>query len=133
MKKKSILKKYGYVWVTLVLFLGSIIGHWIFAWFAFINEQTAHAQPVIFSDYLTEVLRDTLENWQSEFLQLIFVAVDQNVVGAILDSLHETSLKACIDHDLQIEVHSVRLSQVHVCLAFDFFALQLVLALQVRV
>jgi hypothetical protein len=31
-----------------------------------------HAQPVRFSDYAIEMGRDTLENWQSEFLQLLW-------------------------------------------------------------
>lgn len=70
--KQSIFKKYGYLWITLILFMGSFAGHWTFAWFAFVNEQTAHAQPVIISDYFVEVMRDTFENWQSEFLQLIW-------------------------------------------------------------
>jgi hypothetical protein len=72
MKSKSTFTKYSYVWVTLILFIGSIVGHWVFAWFAFVNEQTAHAQPILFSEYFIEVMRDTLENWQSEFLQLIW-------------------------------------------------------------
>jgi hypothetical protein len=66
------MKKYGFLWVTLGLFVFSVIGHWMFAWFAFVNEQQAHQQPVVVSEYLTEVLRDTLENWQSEFLQLMW-------------------------------------------------------------
>lgn len=65
-------KKKGYVWVTLILFLLSLVLHWIFGWEAFKNEQHAHAQPIIFSDYLVEMMRDTMENWQSEFLQLIW-------------------------------------------------------------
>ncbi|HEY0010347.1 MAG TPA: DUF6766 family protein [Candidatus Paceibacterota bacterium] len=69
---KSVWTKYGYVWVTLVLFLGSLIGHWVFAWFAFVNEQVAHGEAIEVSGYLVEVLRDTFENWQSEFLQLIW-------------------------------------------------------------
>lgn len=28
--------------------------------------------PIVFNEYLIEVMRDTLENWQSEFLQLIW-------------------------------------------------------------
>ena len=56
----------------LAFFLLSILGHWIFAWFAFQSEQLAHQQPVKVSEYLVEVSRDTLENWQSEFLQLIW-------------------------------------------------------------
>jgi hypothetical protein len=66
------MKKFGYLWVTLILFVGSLIGHWVFAWFAFVDEQVAHAQPILFSDYFVQVLRDTFENWQSEFLQLIW-------------------------------------------------------------
>ncbi len=63
---------YGYGWVTLGLFLISITGHWIFGWYAYADEQLAHNQPVEFSAYFVEVMRDTLENWQSEFLQLIW-------------------------------------------------------------
>jgi hypothetical protein len=72
MKKSSILKRYGYLWATLILFLLSIVGHWIFGWLAYIDEQQAHNQPIEVTQYLIEVTRDTLENWQSEFLQLIW-------------------------------------------------------------
>ncbi len=72
MRNKSIWFKYGYFWVTLVLFIGSFAGHWIFAWHAFVNEQNAHGEPIVMSEYLVEVTRDTLENWQSEFLQLMW-------------------------------------------------------------
>jgi hypothetical protein len=61
------LKKYSYLWITLVLFFGSLIGHWTFAW-----EQTAHNQPISAADYAIQTTRDTLENWQSEFLQLVW-------------------------------------------------------------
>lgn len=70
--KQSVLTRYSYFWITLVLFVGSLLGHWIFAWFAFVQEQTSHAEAVVFNEYLIEVLRDTLENWQSEFLQLMW-------------------------------------------------------------
>ena len=72
MQHKTLWAKYGYLWVTLILFLGSIAGHWMFAWYAFVNEQEAHGEPIIVSEYLVEVSRDTLENWQSEFLQLMW-------------------------------------------------------------
>jgi hypothetical protein len=73
-KKKSfsIWKKKGYLWVTLALFLVSLVLHWVFGWQAFVNEQEAHGQPIVFSDYLVEMVRDTMENWQSEFLQLMW-------------------------------------------------------------
>jgi hypothetical protein len=68
----SFIKKYGYFWLTLILFLGSLAGHWTFAWYAYVKEQKAHQQPVQVSDYIVETARDTFENWQSEFLQLIW-------------------------------------------------------------
>jgi len=70
--KKSIWQRYSYLWVTLVLFVGSLVGHWIFAWFAYLNEQAAHNEAVELSGFFIETARDTLENWQSEFLQLIW-------------------------------------------------------------
>jgi hypothetical protein len=71
-KSQSILKKKGYLWATLGLFLLSLALHWIFGYEAFKNEQVEHGQEVIFSDYLVEMMRDTMENWQSEFLQLMW-------------------------------------------------------------
>jgi hypothetical protein len=70
--KKNIFTKYSYVWITLILFLSSLAAHWVLAWSAYVSEQQEHQFPVVFSDYLVEVSRDTLENWQSEFLQLIW-------------------------------------------------------------
>ena len=70
--KPSVWKKYSFLWITLILFLGSVAGHWTFAWHAYVEEQSAHQQPVEFKGYFVEAARDTLENWQSEFLQLIW-------------------------------------------------------------
>jgi hypothetical protein len=70
--RKNHFVKYGYAYITATLFLGSLIGHWLFAWSAFVEEQNAHNQPVEVKNYIVEVSRDTLENWQSEFLQLIW-------------------------------------------------------------
>jgi hypothetical protein len=56
----------------LALFLFSLIGHWLFAWSAYVSEQEAHSQPIKVSQFVIETSRDTLENWQSEFLQLIW-------------------------------------------------------------
>jgi hypothetical protein len=71
-KKLNIWKKKGYVWVTLIFFIFSAALHWIFGWEVFKQEQLAHAQPIVFSDFSKEMIRDTMENWQSEFLQLIW-------------------------------------------------------------
>jgi hypothetical protein len=68
-------KKYNFVWITSILFLGSLIGHWVFAWQAYVDHQSEMGLPVEVSDYIHETSRDTLENWQSEFLQLIWQVV----------------------------------------------------------
>src|SRR5687767_9681278 len=70
--KWTAFKKKNFMWWTLVLFITSIILHWIFAWEVYKSEQLDHNQPLEVSGYLVEVMRDTLENWQSEFLQLIW-------------------------------------------------------------
>src|SRR5688572_20490315 len=72
MIRRSIWTRYGFVWVTGALFLLTLSGHWIFGWFAYINEQQAHQQPILVGAYTIEMMRDTLENWQSEFLQLVW-------------------------------------------------------------
>jgi hypothetical protein len=64
--------KYGYAWVTLGFFLISIVGHWLFGWFAYVNEQQTHGQPIEVSQYAIQMTRDIFENWQSEFLQLLW-------------------------------------------------------------
>jgi hypothetical protein len=66
------LKYYGFFWVTLGLFIMSISLHWTFAWYSYIQEQITHKQPIEFTDYFNQTFRDTMENWQSEFLQLIW-------------------------------------------------------------
>ena len=68
----KLLRNYGFLWVTGFLFLISLIGHWLFGWYAYIDEQIAHQVPIDVSGYMIEMLRDTFENWQSEFLQLVW-------------------------------------------------------------
>ncbi len=70
--KDSAWKRYAYGWITLGFFLFSLVGHWIFGWFAYLNEQRAHQQDGTASEFVVEMGRDTLENWQSEFLQLLW-------------------------------------------------------------
>ena len=73
MKRRTFpLGSYGFLWVTLVLFVASLAGHWVFAWFAYASEQEALGRAAEFSGYFIQTARDTLENWQSEFLQLIW-------------------------------------------------------------
>jgi hypothetical protein len=64
------MKKYSFLWVTGAIFVITLIGHWWFGWYAYVSEATDHGQAPQVRDFLVEIGRDTLENWQSEFLQL---------------------------------------------------------------
>lgn len=60
-------KKYSYVWIIASFFILSIRGHWFFGWMAYVQEQEEFDKPIEFSEYANQMLRDTFENWQSEF------------------------------------------------------------------
>jgi hypothetical protein len=68
----TIWTRYGFAWVTLALFLITLTGHWIFGWLAYAREQEAHGQAIAVAGYTIQMMRATLENWQSEFLQLLW-------------------------------------------------------------
>ena len=72
MPGQSVWKKYSYGWVTLGFFAITLVGHWLFGWFAFADEQAQHGESATLGPYLVLMMRDTLENWQSEFLQLLW-------------------------------------------------------------
>lgn len=65
-------RKRGYLWVTLAFFVMSLAIYWAFAWFAYSEEQIAHNQAIELSGFFNQTMRDTMENWQSEFLQLMW-------------------------------------------------------------
>jgi hypothetical protein len=62
----------GFLGVTLGFFVISLAAHWVFAWFTYVQEQQAHNQPIQAVDYFNITVRDIMENWQSEFLQLMW-------------------------------------------------------------
>lgn len=73
--RHGILGKYAYGWLTLAFFVGSLLLHWFFAWRSFVEDAQQSGDRVSVSLYVNEMLRDTFENWQSEFLQLIWQVV----------------------------------------------------------
>ena len=68
-------RRYAYGWITLAFFLGSLVLHWFFGWRSYVEEASSHGQPPEWASYLDEMLRDTFENWQSEFLQLLWQVI----------------------------------------------------------
>lgn len=69
------MRRYAYAWITLAFFLISFALHWWFGWESFVDQQREHGLAPDTSGYLHEMLRDTFENWQSEFLQLLWQVV----------------------------------------------------------
>ena len=71
----SVFKKYAYAWLTMTFFLVSFGLHWWFGWQAYVDEAREHGSMPEVNAYLIEMSRDTFENWQSEFLQLLWQVV----------------------------------------------------------
>jgi hypothetical protein len=69
------MKRYGYAWITVAFFVISFGLHWMFGWYAYIGEAAQQGQPPDVTEYLFQMARDTFENWQSEFLQLLWQVV----------------------------------------------------------
>ncbi len=69
------MKRYAYAWITLAFFSVSFVLHWFFGWRTFADEAAQHGQAPEVAAYLNEMMRDTFENWQSEFLQLLWQVV----------------------------------------------------------
>ena len=72
---RSIWREFGLGIALMALFFGSWIGHGIAEWQTYTDQQRAHRQPVEGGDFLAEFTQSTLENWQSEFLQLFSFVV----------------------------------------------------------
>lgn len=73
--QKGFFHKYAYAWLTVAFFLVSIALHWMFGWYAYVDEARAHGQVPDALSWGIEMGRDTFENWQSEFLQLLWQVV----------------------------------------------------------
>lgn len=71
-ERLGIFGKYAYGWLTLAFFTGSLLLHWYFGWQAFVDDARSHGQSPETGEYVSLMLRDTFENWQSEFLQLLW-------------------------------------------------------------
>ena len=58
-----------------ILFFATWFGQGISQWQTFTDEQRSHDEPVKIGDFASDFLQSTLENWQSEFLQLFSFVV----------------------------------------------------------
>lgn len=74
------MRRYAYAWITLAFFLISIVLHWVFGWFTFVDDAKDHGVVPALTPYLMMMGRDTFENWQSEFLQLLWQVVGLTIL-----------------------------------------------------
>jgi hypothetical protein len=72
---RKIWKNFGLSITFCIFFLTSWAAQGIVEWQVFVDQQQAHNESVQVVDYLQEFAQSTLENWQSEFLQLFSFVV----------------------------------------------------------
>ena len=109
------MKRYAYAWITLAFFFVSLVLHWYFGWNSFVDEAREHGQIAEFSGYLNEMLRDTFENWQSEFLQLLWQVVGLAYflyVGSPSSKENDDRLEAKIDSLIRLKAGLDRGQQI---------------------
>ncbi len=105
------MKKYAYAWITLGFFLVSLILHWVFGWSSYVDEAREHGQVAETSAYVNQMLRETFENWQSEFLQLLWQVVGLAYflyVGSPSSKENDDRLEAKIDSLLRLHAGTDR-------------------------
>ena len=78
-KKRSGVRKtfanFGLSIVLVILFFTSWVAQGIAEWQTFVDEQRAHQERVEVGNFIAQFAQSTLENWQSEFLQLFSFVV----------------------------------------------------------
>jgi hypothetical protein len=68
--RRTVWREFGLSIMLLALFLVSWLAHGISEWQVFTDEQEAHGEEPEVGDFMSVFGQSTLENWQSEFLQL---------------------------------------------------------------
>ncbi len=69
------LRNYSLSIALFILFFVSWMGQAAFQWQEFVNTQKEHKAPVQTGEFLSAFGASTMENWQSEFLQLFTFVV----------------------------------------------------------
>ena len=100
------MKRYAYGWITLIFFLVSI-GPALAVRLVRLRRRSGRARAAAASSasYLIEMGRDTFENWQSEFLQLLWQVVGLAYflyVGSPASKENDDRIEAKIDALLRI-------------------------------
>jgi Domain of unknown function (DUF6766) len=73
--ERSVWREFGLGLALTTLFFTTWIAQGIAEWQTFTDEQLEHGQAVTAGDFFSHFAQSTLENWQSEFLQLFAFVV----------------------------------------------------------
>jgi hypothetical protein len=73
--ERSVWREFGLGLILAILFFATWIGHGIAEWQTYTDAQREHGQPITGGDFIAQFAQSTLENWQSEFLQLFAFVV----------------------------------------------------------
>jgi hypothetical protein len=74
-KGRSIWREFALGLTFLILFFTTWVAHAITSWQVFTDEQLSHGGKPKIGDFVAQFGQGTLENWQSEFLQLFSFVV----------------------------------------------------------
>ena len=74
-KGKSVWREFGLGLSLMVLFFATWVGQAISQWQTYTDEQREHGESTSMGDFVSHFGQSTLENWQSEFLQLFSFVV----------------------------------------------------------
>jgi hypothetical protein len=72
---RSIWREFGLGLTLMILFFATWIGHLIAQWQSYTDQQAEHGASTSIGDFAADFGRASLENWQSEFLQLFSFVV----------------------------------------------------------
>ena len=67
---RSVWREFGLGLLLMFLFFSTWVGQAVAQWQSYTDEQHAHGEPTELGEFYAEFMQATLENWQSEFLQL---------------------------------------------------------------
>ena len=67
---RSVWREFSLGLALMILFFTTWIAHGIVEWQTYTDDQRAHGESTTPGDFVAEFAQSTLENWQSEFLQL---------------------------------------------------------------
>lgn len=69
-ERGGVWREFGLGLILMILFFATWVGQGVTQWQAFTDQAREHGETPEVGDFLAEFGQSTLENWQSEFLQL---------------------------------------------------------------